>query len=586
MNESTGIIVVHGYCGQPDDLEAVRRELVERFGAPSVSVPFLPGHGKDSVPRFDAIRFGRCIDEAVEAALARHRRLILIGHSTGGNLLIDHIARRRTVPALLILVATPCRINGSDLHRWEAHRRDAPDISLTSTARLVSHINRTGAMRIPAAFPVLVIQGEADPLVRPAQADGWTDARFGGPVSCEMIPHAGHNPFTGPASATALIAVCRATEDAMRCPPSGARLADTLCSIDAEAAAFITARPGRVRHLLDSPSARRALDRPLHFPPVVKTDPVRLNVEITTRCNLACSHCARRFLRRPEADMDPALFGDLLDRLPNTFKVTLVGLGEPTLHPALASMVGSAADRGHRVGLVTNAMTLDRSLCRELVTAGLGSLAVSLDSDDPQVAARVRAGSDLARIIGNVDTFRQIAGDAVTTAVFTAVSTVTVHSLPTLADTVAGLNVDAWMLSDLNFDRNRSKTLWKNGGRTGWEAIAEAIRRAFSHGLPVLSVRGLEALGLSRRYADYLIRTPAALAERSVTHHGCYSPWQTLPVDVNGHAAVCDCQPAKAIGNLLKTPFEAVWNGSVMQDQRYRMRTTSPPAACRGCPRF
>lgn len=586
MNESTGIILVHGYCGQPDDLEAVRREFVERFGDPSVSVPYLPGHGENTVPRFDAIRFGRCIDEAVETGLTRHRRLILIGHSTGGNLLIDHIARRRTVPALLILAATPCRIDGSDLHRWEAHRRDAPDIPLTSIARLVSHINRTGAMRIPAAFPVLVIQGEADPLVRPAQADGWTDGRLGGPVRRKMIPHAGHNPFTGPASATALTAVCRAADDAMRCPPTGARLADTLGGIDAEVAAFMAARPGRVHHLLDSPSARRALDRPLHFPTVVETDPVRLNIEVTTRCNLACSHCARRFLPRPAKDMDPALFRDVLDHLPNTFKVTLVGLGEPTLHPALASMVGMAADRGHRVGLVTNAMTLDRSLCRELVAAGLGSLAVSLDSDDPQVAARVRAGSDLARIIAHVGTFRQIAGEAVTTAIFTAVSTVTVGSLPTLADTVAGLNVDAWMLSDLNFDRNRSKTLWKNRDRTGWEAITEAVRRAFSHGLPVLSVRGLEALGLSRRYTDYLIRTPASLAERSVTHHGCLSPWQTLPVDVNGGAAICDCQPANTIGNLLETPFEAIWNGSAMQEQRRQMRTTSPPAACRGCPRF
>ncbi|BBO81599.1 hypothetical protein DSCO28_21650 [Desulfosarcina ovata subsp. sediminis] len=587
--KAPGIILVHGYSGHASDLEPVHRMLKNTLAEDAICRLHLPGHENRAVPPFDPQRFGRCIDDGVRTLTKENRNIILMGHSTGGNLIMDHLIRRQTAPVLLILAGTPTRIRGEDLNRWEAHGRSDVDIPLTHMARLVSFINRLAKATIPVNFPVLVLQGEADLLVPPIHAKSWKDGRFAGPVRSLVIPHGGHHLFHGPGSEVALDCIRRAVSDAKANISAGRpewSNANALAAMDREVAGFIGDLPQSAHHLLRSPGARRALDQPMHLHPVAHIDPIQLNIEITSRCNLSCGHCARSVVKRPPKDMAAEAFEFILELMPNTFKIILVGLGEPTLHPALPELVRIATGRGHRVGLVTNAMALDKKLSRRLMAAGLGSLTASLDSADPDITTRVRPGSDVPRIIANLSDFLSLSGGTIPTAVFSAVSSRTVRSLPDLAQVIAAMGVNAWMLSDLNFQWNRSKTLWHRWNGECRESIGRAIRLAFSNGLPVLSVRAIESLGLAHRYADFLMRTPAGLAERSEVHHWCLSPWQTLPVDVDGGVTVCDCQPEAKTGNLFDQSLAAIWNGPVMQAHRRRMHADAPPAACRCCPRF
>jgi MoaA/NifB/PqqE/SkfB family radical SAM enzyme len=415
----------------------------------------------------------------------------------------------------------------------------------------------------------------------------WQQDRFCGPVRCTVIPQAGHRLFYGTGAEMALDCIMRTVADAChRIDKSQKAMIDELTAMDTDVSGFWTAKPQSIHHLINAPAAMRALGRPVRLNPVVKNDPIQLNIEITTHCNLACGHCARSFRSPAQKHMDPAQFEYILDLMPNTFKVVLVGLGEPTLHPQLVDMVALATRKGHRVGMVTNAMCLEKKLSRRLITAGLRFLTFSLDSVDATTVSRVRPGSHINRILKNIRAFMEIGGKTVQTAVFTAVSMDTVFDLPSLADAVAVLGVNAWMLSDLNFKSNQAKSQWKNWEKVNQKAIGDAIRLAFSRSLPVLSVYGLEALGLKHRYTDYLILRPAGLGQRAATHHGCQSPWQTLPLDVNSVATTCDCRPHASLGSLLSQPFSSIWNGDLMKEHRRRMRSQTPPEDCLGCPRF
>jgi len=91
---------------------------------------------------------------------------------------------------------------------------------------------------------------------------------------------------------------------------------------------------------------------------------------------------------------------------------------------------------------------------------------------------------------------------------------------------------------------------------------------------------------LTRRYADFLLTAPASLQSRSKSHRWCLSPWQTLPVDVDGNVTICDCRPQAMLGNLLEEPFTGIWNGTAMQTHRRLMRSQTPPADCLACPRY
>ena len=279
-------------------------------------------------------------------------------------------------------------------------------------------------------------------------------------------------------------------------------------------------------------------------------------------------------------------FEYLLDLLPNTYRIVFVGLGEPTLHPRVADFVALAAQRGHHVGMVTNATRMEANLSRQLIDAGLRSLTFSLDAVDPDLTGWIRGGTDLNRIVHNIYNFMGLAGDRLQTAVFTAVSVRNAHHLRDVAGTIADFGVNAWMLSDMNFHSNREISLWKNWDEALGEAIGNALKLSYSCNLPVLSVRGLEVLGMGSNYRDYLITAPAALGRRSAVHQDCLSPWQTLPVDVDGNVTVCDCQPDRIIGNLYEKGFSKIWNGAAMRGQRRSMRSEKPLTACRICPRF
>jgi pyrroloquinoline quinone biosynthesis protein E len=70
------------------------------------------------------------------------------------------------------------------------------------------------------------------------------------------------------------------------------------------------------------------------------------------------------------------------------FHVALSG-GEPLLRPDLARLVGNASDAGLYPNLITRGVGLDQSKARDLQAAGLESVQLSFQSDEPALADRV-----------------------------------------------------------------------------------------------------------------------------------------------------------------------------------------------------
>ena len=149
-------------------------------------------------------------------------------------------------------------------------------------------------------------------------------------------------------------------------------------------------------------------------------------------------------------------FNYILDMLPHAYRIYLVGLGEPLLHPDVVQYVAEASNRKRRVAIVTNAMCLDGPLSLELLKAGLHSITFSIDAPNQDLAFDVRTGSDLSIIIENIKNFMRLsaAKRQISTAVFSAVSIKTASYLKKLIDVVKKLGVNVLMLTDLNFKEN------------------------------------------------------------------------------------------------------------------------------------
>ncbi|GJM20181.1 MAG: hypothetical protein DHS20C15_00960 [Planctomycetota bacterium] len=114
-----------------------------------------------------------------------------------------------------------------------------------------------------------------------------------------------------------------------------------------------------------------------------------LNVELTSRCNVACSYCTvNRGLQRAERDLDIGLLERLLDETPTLQTLLPFQWGEPLLYEPLDEALRMASARGLRSYLTTNGTLLDAPRMRALSQAGLTRLTVSLDGDETLHAER------------------------------------------------------------------------------------------------------------------------------------------------------------------------------------------------------
>jgi MoaA/NifB/PqqE/SkfB family radical SAM enzyme/alpha-beta hydrolase superfamily lysophospholipase len=583
---SVGIILVHGYSGSSRDLQPLATALAAKFGEDSVNNLILPGHDSPQVPEFDEHSLVNAVYAAIQTYRKGRRKIILIGHSTGGNLILAAIHKYAFTPNLLVLMAVPPKVDRGYGPRWEAHRSEKTGLPLVDVAMMVKLINATGSKSPETDFPVLILQGEEDQLVLSDQAQAWKEDNFPS-ARVVTIPGAGHDVFQSTNSRLFTDLIQRAINDLILNETEDLMSIHSLIAVEPGFQAFFEAAPLSRSHLALSPGVQRVIAQKPALSPLSKNDPVIANIEITTYCNLQCQFCARSRLKKANTHMTFAMFRNILAVLPNTYQIVLVGLGEPLIHPHIGEFIQYAKSLKKRVGLVTNAMLLTPEISARLLDAGLDSIAFSLDGADPSLSALVRQGTNLPKVIRNIKKFvKNAQGKPISTAVFAAVSIDTVAQLKKLIDCVSGMRVEALMLTDINFITNLDHTLWQNYNTEIESLVKQGITHAFTKNLPVLSVHGLEEFGLKQRYHDFLIIPPGQLCQRSARHTWCLSPWQTVPIDVAGNITLCDCQPDCVIGNLFQDTFSNIWNGETMQKHRADMLSDKPPEACRICPRF
>jgi carboxylesterase len=200
-------LLVHGFPGTPAELRPLGQALFEAGW--TVRAPLLPGFGVAiaALPTYRAADWLAAVRTELAQLAAAHTPLLLVGFSMGGALAVQAAAEQP--PDGLVLVA-PFRQLGSDAQQlaWPLMRRKFPRFQPFAKADFTDPVVRRGltdllpgadlddpavqqALRelaVPAAVldelrrvgadawraapavtaPALVVQGSADPVVRPA----------------------------------------------------------------------------------------------------------------------------------------------------------------------------------------------------------------------------------------------------------------------------------------------------------------------------------------------------------------------------------------------------------------------------------
>jgi MoaA/NifB/PqqE/SkfB family radical SAM enzyme len=136
---------------------------------------------------------------------------------------------------------------------------------------------------------------------------------------------------------------------------------------------------------------------PLHVP----WQPLGFTISITTKCNLKCTMCARTIYGIDGINMSKELFMESAKHFSNK-TVTIMGNGEPFLHPNIFEFIEICQSKNAMINLVTNGTLLNREKAVELLKyPNIRSITFSIDGVGDNYN-RIRVNGNFQTVVGNL----------------------------------------------------------------------------------------------------------------------------------------------------------------------------------------
>lgn len=288
---------------------------------------------------------------------------------------------------------------------------------------------------------------------------------------------------------------------------------------------------------------------------VLRSLPRRLVLELTNACNLNCVMCGRSAARfQPTMfQMDwLRYFEPVLDTVE---EVTLMGWGEPTIHPDFVRMLELIHRHDARIYFCTNGMRLGQ-LQKAIFDYQVDVFAVSVDGARAETNDRIRRGSDLDQITKDLREIKRLQRAQnldypYVNFVFCAMRS-NLHELPELVRLAADIGLEEVKAVYLTaFDRRMAEeTLWDC--RT---EVEDVFGEAAALG---------EVLGVTLKLPYLQGEDPAGDA----LHRDCFVAWRDFFLGSDGMVRPCMSTPVQFFPFSTEKPFEELWNSE--QFRQYR----------------
>lgn len=298
--------------------------------------------------------------------------------------------------------------------------------------------------------------------------------------------------------------------------------------------------------------------------------PLKLEIDITQKCNLTCIHCSRN--ASPNQPEDKISLQNLIDFLDRAGKLgvstaSFMG-GEPTCHPEFIELAVIAKSAGIRdLSTSTNGLLIDEVLAEEM-GALFGSIQVSIHGATSDTHDRiVRRPGAFVRACNTVKLLRRSNVHSLNIS-FTVMED-NFFEMPQMVRLAKELEVDFVRFLAL-FSEGRAKELhqWTQKEREGIGKTVISLRQ------DNLDFVRVEAGGFPPYYA-----TPNDSA-----FYGCPAGRTLLAVNVDGQMGPCSNLDL-TLGNIQENDVMDVWHSSTMRELRKRptCNCSYSPVCSGGC---
>ena len=122
-------------------------------------------------------------------------------------------------------------------------------------------------------------------------------------------------------------------------------------------------------------------------------------IETVNKCNIKCPVCWVPDMKRQKGVMTNDQFASIIDQLPSGITMVPYNAGEPLLDKGIWTKIRYAHEHGMKVIISTNGSLLDKYDPVEILSSGLQSISVTIESTMKDVHENYRRGSNYEKVI-------------------------------------------------------------------------------------------------------------------------------------------------------------------------------------------
>jgi radical SAM protein with 4Fe4S-binding SPASM domain len=300
--------------------------------------------------------------------------------------------------------------------------------------------------------------------------------------------------------------------------------------------------------------------------------PYKADIALTYGCNNECPHCYNEADRLGMASLPAEDWKRALDRLAEVGVPHLIFTGgEATLHPDLPELIAYADSLGPIVGLNSNGRRIAHlPYMQTLADAGLNHLQITLGSHNPAVHDAMMGAVSFQQTLRGIE---NAVASSVHVITNTTLMRVNMGHAEEIIEFLYSLGIRTFAMNGM---------IYSGGGFAHPNAIPE-------ESMPALLVRVRDrAAELGMRFLWY---TPTEYCRMSpveleIGAKRCNAGEYSLCIEPNGDVLPCQSYYVAA-GNILRDPWEQIWNGALFRSFREREadpRWSGLPEKCWDCP--
>ena len=298
-----------------------------------------------------------------------------------------------------------------------------------------------------------------------------------------------------------------------------------------------------------------------------------LQFEPTNQCNLKCSICLHS-LDTSGNEFGEISFDDFkktVDQFSGIEEITLQGVGEPFLAKDIFLMVKYARQKNITAGSITNATLLSEEYCRGIIESGLSLLRASVDSCNPDTYSKIKVGSDINQVMGNLKRLNRIKKELKSETPRLSINTVllreNINELKPLIELAVEVGANQiWLIPLFIFGKGLAvqEESMSSHKELFLEKIIEAKSWAEKHNIKLES-------GIC---VDQHPASEALSQEQDwPCTRGCY-------INFKGELSPC-CNIFYSFGNIIQNPLYDLWN--VGRYAKFRTYILENRPSCKKC---